>query len=92
MASNVREHYVAGDNTQSQYCFLLWFLNRHTLLALYASVACVHCMCQTIEAASLHVTFLLAIMFETQYFDKIIHDVQPHQYNPSCLSVNSLHS
>lgn len=38
-----------------------------------------HPMCQTIapEAASLHVTSLLAIIFETLYFDKIIHDAQP---------------
>lgn len=50
-----------------------------------------HCGCQEIalEAASLHVTSLLAIIFETLYFDKIIHDVQPYQCNPGCLSVNS---
>lgn len=53
-----------------------------------------HRMRQTVslEAASLHVTSLLAIIFETLYFDKIIRDVQPYQYNRSCLSVSSLHS
>lgn len=50
-----------------------------------------HCSCQEIalEAASLDVTSLLAIIFETLYFDKIIHDVQPYRCNPGSLSVNS---
>lgn len=67
----------------------------HFYLELYILMCSLHYhMCQTVslEAASLRVTSLLAIIFETLYFDKIIHDVQPYQYNPSCLSVSSLHS
>lgn len=70
--------------------FLTLLLNGIT----HTSVSCMHYTCQTIalEAASLHVTSLMAIIFETLYFDKIVHNVQPYQYNPGCPSVNSLRS
>lgn len=88
--SDFREPCVCGGNTQSQSYFLASLL----IGIAHVNVTLHHHMCQTIalEAASLHVTSLLAIIFETLYFDKIIHDVQPYQYNPSCLGVNSLHS